>query len=139
MNDDFRRLRTQFDGNDPFMSGGHQIKKIRARERAVPDWAADNTKVRSLLLRSFPKLKINVRERERAARWAAVITMFYRMKMSKSRIAAELKIATTTVKLILQHIQRAAAGKRADSTGLLGARPTGRPRKKAMIPSKQPV
>jgi hypothetical protein len=109
-NKDFEQLRTKMDKDDPFISGGHQIKKIRTRKKDVPLWATNNVETRKLLLRAFPKLKTSPLQRKRAGRWAAVITMFYRMNMANSQIAAELKTKRSTIDLILQRIRWCAKG-----------------------------
>jgi|SRR6266850_6288228 len=128
MNEDLRQLRKKIDGSDLFMKS-YQIKKIRTREKVVPIWATNNIETRKLLLRAFPKLKIDYKQRQRAGRWSAVIHMFYRMGMAKSQIAEELKTTTTTINTVLQHIRRVAKGRRADNKGLLGIRPAGRPKR----------
>ena len=49
-----KRLKDVLDGNDTYVSGGHQIVKARTYKRIVPAWALSDKKVRQLLLRSFP-------------------------------------------------------------------------------------
>ena len=58
-NKDFAQLRTRLDSNDGFISGGHEIKKLRAGrpDRTVFSWTMSDSAVQRLLLRSFPKLE----------------------------------------------------------------------------------
>lgn len=129
MNEDLKQLRKKIDGNDPFMSHGYQIKKIRAREKVVPSWTNSDKEIQKLLNAVFPKWRKNPLQHKRAARWAAVIILFYRVGMSKSKIAAELKTKTSTINLVLQRIKRVAKGQRGDNRQPLRLRPPGRPRK----------
>lgn len=117
-NRDFEQLRTKLDKDDTFLAGGHQIKKIRTREKDTPPWATNNAEIRKLLLRAFPKLKTDPKQRKRAARWAAVIHLFYRVGMTKSQIATELKTKTPIINLVLQRARWTAKGYRADHSGI---------------------
>jgi hypothetical protein len=103
-NPDFERLREKFDSDEGFVDG-HQIEKIRTREKNIPSWATNNSEVQKILLSAFPKLKNNKIQRKRASRWAAVIHLFYRMNMTKSQVAHELKTKTTIVNRLLQRIR----------------------------------
>lgn len=134
MNEDLKQLRTKIDGDDPFMAGGHQIVKVRSREKEVPAWANSNLETQKLLLRTFPKLATDPRQRKSAARWGLIIHLFYRVNLTTGQIAEELGTKPSTVKLVLQHIRRAARGVSADNRRILGERPVGRPRK-SVIPS----
>ncbi len=116
-NPDFEKLRTVLDTNDSFVAGGHEIKKIRSRKKDSPAWAMDNKRVQKLLLGVFPKLRTDLKQRRRAARWAAAIHLFYRVGMTHSQIAAELKTKPVRIKLLLQHIRWAAKGWRSDHKG----------------------
>ena len=78
-NPDLDYLRTKFDANDQFMRSGHQIKKVRQRERQTPEWAMDDAKVRVLVNFSFPKWRESKAQRMRAARWVRIIHLYYRM------------------------------------------------------------
>jgi len=129
LNRDFEQLRTKFDSRDGFVSGGHQIKKIRTREKEIPLWATNDKETQQkVLLRAFPKLQTDSKQRKRAARWAAVLVLFYRMNMTKSQIGAELRIGSTVVNSILQRARRVAKGISANNTGIHGRR-MGRPKK----------
>lgn len=129
MRDTFAELRTVFDGSDSFMTGGHQIIRPRgaAGERARPyahrqrpAWTKSDEKIKALLLKSFPKLQTNVRQRKAAARWMRVIYLYHRTGFSKGQIAQELGESVGAVKMIIIRINRAAKG-------LTG--PRGRPKK----------
>lgn len=121
-NPDFEKLRTILDTNDSFVAGGHEIKKIRTRKKDVPAWALNNKKVQELLLRVFPKLRTDPKQRRRAARWAAAIHLFYRVGMTHSQIAAELKTKSVRIKLVLQHIRWSVRGFTANHRGLRKAK-----------------
>jgi len=127
--DTFKELRGYLDGQDTFMTGGHQVIKPRRSDRQTPDWAATNKSIQIILLRSFPNLKTNLTQRKRAARWAEIIQLYYRMHISKRQISEQLKLNYNTVQMLVRNIKRAANGKRADGTGFLTGKPKGRPRK----------
>jgi hypothetical protein len=126
--DTFLQLRGKFDGQDPFMTGGHQIIKTRQSDRKIPDWATDDKQIQKILLRSFPKLKTDPRQRTGAARWAVIIQLFFRMKMTRSQVAEQTKLSSNTVQMLVRNIRRAAAGKRANWSTPTG-KPTGRPKR----------
>ena len=115
--DTMGQLRGKFDGQDPFMTGGHQIIKTRQRERTIPEWTKSNKSVQGVLLLAFPKLNSNARQRVAAARWASVIHLYYRMKMTRSAVSAQTKIPVDTLRSLLRNISRVAKGLRADGTG----------------------
>jgi hypothetical protein len=129
--DTFGQLRGSFDGQDPFMTGGHQIIKTRSSNRDVPEWALDNKKVQQILLRSFPKLKTDLKQRARAARWATIIQLFFRMKMTRKQVAEQTKLSSIIVRDLIRNIRRAASGRKTNGQGLAGKRPTGRPKKRS--------
>lgn len=122
MNEDLKKLRKKMDSNDPFLSGGHQIVKARTREKEIPAWANNNIETQKLLLRAFPKLRVDNSQRKSAARWGAVISMFYRMNWTYSQIAEELNTTSKGIEMILRRIKRIAKGKT--------VRPRGRPKSK---------
>lgn len=122
-NKDLAQLRHVVDKNDQFFEG-HQINKTRTREKGIPSWATDNKETQALLLRAFPKLKTNAAQRKRAARWATVITLFYRMNLSNSQVAAELRTTVSVIDCLLQRMRHVAKG-------LQSSRPIPRKVKKA--------
>jgi hypothetical protein len=123
-------LRGQLDGQDPFMTGGHQVIRPRRSDRRTPDWATTNKKIRAILLRSFPKLKTHPVQRIRAGRWAQIIQLYYRAHLSKKQIAEQLKLSYNAVRMIVRNINRAANGKKANGIANTN-RPNGRPKGKA--------
>lgn len=127
-NPTFEELRGHLDGQDPFMTGGHQVIKPRRSDRQTPDWAATNKKIQIILLRSFPKLKTHPTQRKRAARWAEVIQLYYRMHVSKKQIAEQLNLSYGTIRTLVRNINRAANGRKANNIANTG-RPNGRPKK----------
>ena len=127
-------LRRGFDNREPFMTGGHQlINSVGAtqhnrRVSTLPAWANDDEKVRQLLLRVFPKLLTDDRQRQRARRWNQVIHFYFRMGLTHNQIADEMGEPAAAIGSTIQKIYYAAAGRRSD-TGkpLKGKR--GRPKK----------
>ncbi len=130
MNRDFQQLRTILDGDDPFMVGGHQKSSLRKKERIVPEWTKNDKKVREVLLRSFPKLRTDPKQRRQAARWARIIHLYFRMQYTYRQVADELDMPLKAMESMIRSIKRVAAGKRANGTGLLGSIPVGRPKKR---------
>ena len=117
MNEDLRKLRKKMDANDPFLAGGHQIVKARTREKEIPAWANNNVETQKLLLKAFPKLRLSNSQRRSAARWGAIISMFYRMNWTYSQVAEELSTSPKAVERILYRIRRVAKGSTKHSRG----------------------
>ncbi len=128
----FAELRESFDGSDPFMTKGHQIIKIRKgwRKKQIPEWATSDKAIQKLVLRSFPKLKTNDKQRQAAGKWVHVINLYFRMGWTRGQAAEEMHLTPKQVKDLIQSIRRVAAGQRANGTGVLGAL-KGRPKKRA--------
>jgi hypothetical protein len=152
MRDTFRELRQHFDGQDPFMTKGHQILIIRRIKRKPQPWAKDNKKVQQLLLRSFPKINIDlttleqnnknkneaelsrlrtliVKQRAQAGRWARIIQLYFVIGMTYGQVAKELNLPPRKVEYYIQTLLRVSKNRRADGHGMLNARPRGRPKK----------
>ena len=129
MSDTFEELRGKFDGSESFMNRGHQIIKMRRSDRQIPEWSKDNKKVQAILVRSFPGLRTNPRQRARAARWAVAIQLYYRVRMTKSHVAQQMKLDVDTVRTLLRNINRAANGKKTNGKGDYTGRPRNRPKK----------
>ncbi len=127
--DTFLELRSRFDGQDPFMTGGHQIIKPRTGNRETPEWAKSDKKVQALLLRSFPKLKTNARHRAGASRWAVIIQLYFRMHMTRGRVAEETKLPQKTVINLIDCIHRVSKDMKANGKGPRSRRKIGRPKK----------
>jgi hypothetical protein len=119
------------------MTGGHQIIKMRHADRTIPNWAKDDKKVRAILLRSFPELKTNPTQRTRAARWATVIQLYYRMRMTPKQVAGQMTLNLNTTRMLIRNIGWAAKGKKANGLGNFTGRPKGRPKKEIVTPNKQ--
>jgi hypothetical protein len=132
-NPEYAELRGHLDGQDPFMTGGHQIMKTRRGNRIMPEWAKSNKKVQEILIRSFPKLRTNPGQRERAARWATVIHLYFRMQMTSGQVASQMKVTSKVVYDLILRINRASKGLKASGTGPLRGRPAGRPKKNSAV------
>jgi len=129
-NPDYEQLRHHIDSNDPFMSRGHQIIKIRRGwRRSKPSWVESNKAIQELVLRSFPKLKTDNKQRAAAARWVRVIQLYFRLGWTAGQIAEELKTTRNVIKCIIKAVRRAILGQRADNTGPRVKAGSGRPRK----------
>lgn len=130
----FGQLRKVFDGDDQFVSGGHQVVKSAGATRhatrvsKTPEWALSNEQVQALLLRSFPKLATDPKQRERAGRWMRIINLYYRAAWTQAQIAEEMGISLNLLKFLIVSIKRAANGEQANGKGKRGLRPRGRPR-----------
>lgn len=138
MKRDFEKLRQHLDGSDPFVNAGHQIIKSAGKSRHdtrvsnLPEWATDDKQVQELLLRSFPKLKEDPIQRQRAAKWTHIIQLYYRVGWTQTKIAEELEMSLVLLKYYLKAIRRAAAGKTVNNS-LRGQNPRGRPKKMASL------
>lgn len=133
----FQQLRKKFDGSDPFISQGHQVIKSAGATRhatrvsKIPGWARDDAQVQAVLLKSFPKLKDDPIQRQRAGRWIQIIHLYYRMSWTQNKIAEEMGISLNLLKYYLTAIRRAASGKTVDGIER-GIRSPGRPRKQEL-------
>jgi len=128
MNDDLRQLRGKIDSDDPFMSGGHQILKVRKYKKTVPEWALKDSSIRKVVATSFPKWRTNIPQRIRAARWVSAIHLYYKIGMPRNHAAAEMGISKNAFKMLIRNINRAAAGKSPADNKPRGLRPRGRPK-----------
>lgn len=128
MNRDFKQLRTFLDGDDPFVVGGHQMSDIRRKERPVPVWTKNDSEVRAVLLRAFPRLETDGRQRQSAARWLRIIYLYFRLQYTHRQTAAEMGLTPSVVTSVTRSIRRVASGRRADGSGQLGGK-RGRPKK----------
>lgn len=119
-------LRSRVD--DAFVGGGHQVVKAREYPHATPDWVNNETKIRALLLRAFPKLKTNDRQRASASRWLRVIHLYFRAHYTNTQVAEEMNLRPNQVRCIVRNIRWVYEGKRADGSGPLKGGKRGRPR-----------
>lgn len=127
MRSKLKQLHQSFDPQDEFLNEGHQIVKARAYPRKPPLWAMSDTKIRQLILRSFPKAHTSDTQRAAAGRWASVIHLYFRMGYTRPQIAHEIGSTTTKVHGIIRSILRVSKGLRANGQGKLkGSR--GRPK-----------
>ncbi len=122
------QLNKKVDQNDPFLMGGHGVVSARTYKREVPAWAVNNARVRKLLSQSFPKLETDPNQRAAAARWAAVIHLYFRMRYTRSQIAEELGSSVSKVHGMIRSILRVSKGLRANDKGPRG-KAKGRPKK----------
>jgi hypothetical protein len=129
-NPEYAELRGHVDGQDPFMTGGHQIIKMRRGNRVIPDWAKNNKKMQAMLNRSFLELRTNPKQRARAARWATVIQLYFRMQMTRGQVAAQMGLDQGVVKRLIDNIHLASKGLKSGGKGPYSNRPNGRPKKK---------
>lgn len=118
-NRDFDFLRTKIDSNDQFMSGGHQIKKVRVHERKDREWAMSDSKIRDLINLVFPLWRTNPRQRLRAGRWNRIIHLYYRTRMSSVMVAEEMGVSKNTVRLTLNRMNRVISGRNTSNRGPL--------------------
>jgi hypothetical protein len=110
-------LRTKVDGDDPFFEGHGIVKPRRGNQgnktgvpRTCPEWALDNAKVQEILLRSFPKLMTDEKQRASAGRWARIIQLYFKSQMTHGQIASELGVNLNTILMVVRSIGRAAKG-----------------------------
>ena len=107
-------LLTAFDSNNSFITGHQVVRTLNAGlKRETPDWAVNDKQIRELLLRSFPKLAIDSKQRKYAGRWMIVIQLYFRLKKSRREVAEEMSVSENVVRKLVQHIKWAAAGQRA--------------------------
>lgn len=104
------QLKSLFAGDQAFMNG-HQVMKVRSRRRKMPEWAFDDQKIKTLLLKVFPKLATDQTQRKRAGRWAQIIQLYFRAAKSRKETAEEIEESISTVKNIINRIVRAAASR----------------------------
>ena len=130
--DVFEQLRKVFDGADSFVAGGHAVRgggSTRHAERVanIPEWANSDAEVRQLLLKVFPKLETDERQRKRAAIWALIIYYYFRMGLTQGRIALKTGWKSKKVNNIIQSIKYVTEGRTAHGEARIGK--CGRPKK----------
>lgn len=116
------------DRKDGFVAGHSARGGPTLRMQKMPEWMKDEKNVRGLLLRVFPKLKINKRQRKSAARWAVIIRLYFKMAWSARDVAKELNTTEKKIYDTAQRITRAGAGLR--TTGKPRTGKPGRPKTK---------
>jgi hypothetical protein len=128
LTDTFGQLRRFIDSNDPFMTRGHKIRKLREGKdsgRKRPEWPFSDEAVRQVVSRSFPKPNEKTSHRKGAARWLRVINLYYKMNMTQGQVAEEMGLTRKTVIRILQHLDKVSEGLSANGRE---RRPRGRKR-----------
>lgn len=128
--DDFNELRQSFDVQDPFMTTGHQIVKMRRGNRETPDWAKNKQEIQKVLLLAFPKMRANATQRIRAGRWVRALYLYYNTNMTQSQVAEEMGVSPKTVNNVLYRASLVAKGKRTDKPNISRGLPVGRPKKR---------
>jgi len=102
-------LRQIVDGNESFLERASTMK-IREIDRDIPDWALNDSRVREILLCSFPKLNTDDSQRVKAARWFRIIYLYYRMRLPRQIVAKELRLSEESLNYFIQSISWASAG-----------------------------
>jgi hypothetical protein len=116
------RLRRSFDGDESFIDGHRVVTPpgiTGGRRRLVPEWTKSDAEVRNFLCRSFPKMAKNRLQHARAACWARVIHLYFRVQISKDAVANQMNMSEDQIKNVLARIRRAS----------LGLNTSGKPRK----------
>src|SRR5712664_1604996 len=114
------------DRKDSFQTG-HGIRGgPTLRMRKMPKWMNNENDIRRLLLRVFPKLETDERQRKSALRWLGIIHRYFKMGQSAQDVADELHMSAKTVHDIAQKIRYAGAGLRTTGKQRTGRR--GRPK-----------
>jgi hypothetical protein len=62
------------------------------------------------LIRAFPKLATDEKQRKAAGRWARIAQMHFRGQMTRGQIAEEMGLPITSVKRAIECIRRTAKG-----------------------------
>lgn len=131
------QLRTQLDGNEGFVSGGHGIistagASIHAsRMKRVPVWALNDEELKKILLNVFPKMLIVEKQKISAMLWLKIVYLYWRAGLTRAQVAHETGKTESQIRDALNRIKRAANGEQARNgkTRLRGQRPRGRPKK----------
>lgn len=111
-----KSLRQVLDQSDRF-NVAHQVTGARTYKRRVPTWAMNDQLIRRLLLKTFPKMATSKVQRASAARWGAVIHLYFRMGYTRSQIAEEIGSTAVKVHGVIRSILRVSKGLRADGSG----------------------
>ena len=115
------------DRRDNFQAG-HGIRGgPTLRMRKIPKWMYHEKSVGEVLLRAFPKLRTDERQRQSAARWAGIILLYFKSGWKAEDVAEKLDISRKKVYDTAQRITRSGAGLRTTGKQRTGRR--GRPKK----------
>lgn len=105
-------LRASLDGNDTFVSGGHQIIKTAGatrhaeRMKKVPVWALDDKKIKELIKLRFPKFETDPEQRRLAARMIRLLHLYYRVGATTDSVAEELKMTRKAVEMAIRRVNK---------------------------------
>lgn len=98
-------MRKIFDVSPDFIRSS-QIVTIRRPCRRSPHWAFEDEKIKKLLLKAFPKLATDADHRKKAGRWARIIQLYFRTRMSYRETAEEIGESVGVVHNIINRITR---------------------------------
>jgi len=105
-------LRASLDGNDTFVSGGHQVIKTAGatrhaeRMKKVPVWALDDAKIKELIKLRFPKAATDPEQRKSAARMIRLIYLYYKVGETMGTVAEELHMTVNSVHMMLRRLNK---------------------------------
>src|SRR5260370_24383330 len=121
MNKIHEQLRQHFDGSEGIMTG-FQIGAARTYMRKAPAWVMDNVKIQRILLRAFPKLRTDPRQRHQAARWAQVVVLYFHLGYTAKQIGEEMDVPRSTVVGIIRRIRLVAKAWQSNGSGPRGGK-----------------
>src|SRR5205085_2251114 len=118
------------DRKDIFQTG-HGIRGgPTLRMQKIPEWMYQTKDVGEVLLRVFPKLETDERQRKSATRWLEIIQLYFKSGWSVRDVAEKLSISEKKVYDTAQRLTRAGAGLRTTGKPRIGKR--GRPKTKTI-------
>ncbi len=82
---------------------GIGIKNIRVYDRAE-SWPYSNALCQRVILRKYPRLATDPKQREKAKQTAQILTLYYRLGWSSSQIGYCMKLKTPAVELRIRRI-----------------------------------
>ena len=103
---EFTKTLAQFELRDP---KGCQILDPNS-EKNIPEWAILKEETQKILLRAFPKLHTDMKQRRAAGRWAQIINMYYLQCMTAEQVAQELNETRAVIKRLILSISRISKG-----------------------------
>lgn len=130
----YRQLRKNFDGDDPYVDGGHGVRgggrtSYRTRVSNTPAWVNDDEEVRQLLLKVFPQLESDPVQRQRAGVWMTIIHLYFRLGYTRTHVAMVTQWTFDRVEATIRNIRRAFKGVMTkNGSRRRGITPVGRPR-----------
>jgi hypothetical protein len=130
----WRELRRSVDPREPF---SHQIAQIRKVERKwnTPEWMYDDRRILEFLKLRFPNITTDPEQTSRAAKWQAVIWLYFRKgepageRDRQTGIDLEKRWKPGTAALIVLKIRRTLRGHHQANGKLRTGRKRGRPKK----------